>query len=82
MDEIHNLEQELKKMIGMDTQSEIISLWYEITYLRMILSEIIEKNDDIKKYIDSNMFERAREFARGELIKRFPYIYETKCVDP
>jgi hypothetical protein len=54
---------------GFDKRKEILCLWYEVTYLRLIMGKIITKE------IAKNMnFEEIKSEARAELSKKFPFV--------
>lgn len=61
-------------MMGVDTASEIFTLWYEVTYLRLIVSVFLSKNSEDGKLIPLNEeeFEYVRKEAQVMVQNRFP----------
>ena len=61
-------------VLGIDVPQEVFDLWYELIYLRSLVSIILEKNPDISEGITKETFEQARKLAQGGLKKRFPNV--------
>jgi len=61
-------------MLGIDSASEIFTLWYEVTYLRMIVSIFIHKNTEKHSLIPltDEEFEYVRKEAQQLVQSRFP----------
>ena len=55
-------------VMRLDTPKEIFDLWYEIFYLRAVLSEIIRNNSQLTKYT----FDESRKMAQYWMKERFP----------
>jgi hypothetical protein len=54
-------------IMGIDKRKEILTLWYEVTYLRMVISQIIPS--DVASMIN---FEKIKSDAQEVVRKRFP----------
>lgn len=65
MDEI--IDNLIDNVMGVDKRNEIFTLWYEITYLRMVISKIIPQ--DMQDKIN---FEEIKKDAQEVVRKRFP----------
>jgi|GEM_PF-4151620 len=63
-------------MMGLDKRKEIFNLWYEVTYLRLVISQIIPTQEKA----DLN-FEMLRKDAQEIVRKRFPEV-EINFTDP
>lgn len=70
-------------VMGIDTNNEIFTLWYEVTYLRMIISVLINKNIENKNIIPLNdeEIENLRKEAQKLIQNRFPE-YKIKFCKP
>lgn len=60
----------MSQMMGIDKNNEIFNLWYELTYLRMIVGIIAERSDTLP--ITKDEISKCRERAQELVRKRFP----------
>lgn len=61
------MDEIIDAMMGIDKKREIMTLWYEITYLRMIISQIITKD-----FLHKINFEKIKIDAQEVVRNRFP----------
>lgn len=59
-------------MSGMNQGREIANLWYEVTYLRFLLIDVLEKNPEIGKCVTEESIHQARLKAQEIVAQRFP----------
>lgn len=67
------MDENTEKMLGMDKCNEIITLWYEINFLRCILNSIIKKNPDFSMGITQEVVDYCREESKRCVTERFPF---------
>ena len=60
----------LDVLMGIDKRKQIFDLWYEVTFLRLILIQIIEPNPEMTKHLD---IEKCRKDAQEVVRKKFPH---------
>ena len=63
-------------MMGLDKRKEIFNLWYEVTYLRLVVSQIIPNQEVAELNLDM-----IRKDAQEIVKKRFPGV-EISFIDP
>lgn len=56
-------------LMGIDKRKEIFDLWYEVTFLRMVLIQVIEPNPELGSKLD---IEKCRRDAQEVVKNRFP----------
>jgi len=59
-------------LIGIDKRKEIFDLWYEVTYLRVLLSELLSHNPELFKNTSEEGFENCKLKAQEIVKARFP----------
>lgn len=59
-------------MSGMNQGREIVNLWYEVTYVRFLLIDVLEKNPEIGKCVTEESIQKARTKAQEIVSQRFP----------
>ena len=62
----------LDMLMGVDKKGEIFTLWYEITFLRMVVNKIMQLNPDLHKEMTEEVYESARNEAQDIVRGRFP----------
>jgi hypothetical protein len=67
-----NPHEIMSQMMGMDANNEILSLWYEVSYLRFILINVVNANGLISSKINSDVLENARKSAQDFVLRKFP----------
>lgn len=58
---------------GFDKKNEIFNLWYEVTFLRLVLNEIMVLNPKLHENLTDETIENARKMSREVVTKRFPH---------
>jgi hypothetical protein len=67
-----NMSEELKaRVLNVDTVKEMFDLWYEVTFLRFLMTEIINHNESLGKFIKPETFEDCRRKAQVFLKDKF-----------
>ena len=56
------------------TLNEIITLWYDVNYLRLVVSKILTENPELAKNLNEEAFNECRKQAQECVKKRFPEI--------
>ena len=64
MDDIRNM------LLGVDTTNEIFNLWYEVTYLRILLGHVVANAEGVS--LNENILIGARIAAQSEVMRKFP----------
>lgn len=59
----------IDELIGFDSKKQIFDLWYEVTFLRFVLIQILESNPNLNTNID---IEKCRKDAQEVIINKFP----------
>lgn len=62
----------LDRLMGVDKKKEIFDLWYEITFLRLVLNEIFILNPSLHEKMDQEKYECCRKNAQKFVSDRFP----------
>jgi len=74
-----------------NSKVEIMDLWYEISFLRLVLNRILELNPSLGKSLTQECFAKARKQAHEIVCKKFDLDKEsnpekkqeqTSCTDP
>jgi hypothetical protein len=67
-----NMSDELKsRVLNVDTVKEMFDLWYEVTFLRFLMTEIVNHNESLGKFLDQDTFENCRRKAQVFLKDKF-----------
>lgn len=69
---MNELNQTMARICGLDTVNEVINLWFEVTYLRILISEILINNEQVINSISPEIFEKCRERSKEFLLDKFP----------
>lgn len=71
-DEDKFVKDSIDGLIKMSNNKEIFNLWYELTYLRMLINHILTKNPEIGKCINEIAILEAKSMAQLEVKSKFP----------
>lgn len=64
---------DIKEMLmGVDSTNEIFTLWYEITFIRAVLNEIMAKNPSLHINMTEEVYDKCRLFAQNVVKEKFP----------
>ncbi len=66
------VQDAINGLIQLSNNKEIFNLWYEITFLRMLINHILTHNHSIAQCIDNDAIENARLMAQIEVQSKFP----------
>ncbi len=66
MDDIKNM------LLGVDTTNEIFNLWYEVTFLRMILSNMVSHSLYLQEVMTPELIDECRKQSQDIVQARFP----------
>lgn len=61
-------------LMGVDKRVEIFTLWYEITFLRMVLNKVLEFNTELHTKMTEEVYEEVRKRSKDIVKSRFPNI--------
>lgn len=59
---------------GVDKKNEIFNLWYEVTFLRLILNHVIMQIPGIDSTITDEIINQCRQYAQNVVQEKFPAI--------
>jgi hypothetical protein len=59
-------------MLGVNPTNEIFNLWYEVTFLRILLTHVMHKNPEVGACIDEESINACRKEAQDWVQERFP----------
>jgi hypothetical protein len=62
----------LDMLMGVDKKGEIFTLWYEVTFLRMVLNNIFSFNPELHEKMTEDVYDQARKEAQEHVKSRFP----------
>lgn len=62
----------LDMLMGVDKKKEIFDLWYEITFLRMVMNKILEFNPELHCKLDEEVYDEIRKRSQDIVKSRFP----------
>lgn len=65
------MKDALEVFAGLDKTNEIFMIWYEVTYLRLVLGKLMNVGQHPKEMVDS-IIENSRTEAEEFVVKRFP----------
>lgn len=66
------MDDMLGALLGMDKNKEIFNLHYQVNYLRLLFTHLLQQNPDLAKCMNQEAFDRARDVARDIVRDRFP----------
>ena len=72
--EEEKMDESLKPIWGLDQNKEIFSLWYEITYLRILLNHIVQSNPSLSHCLNADTLSAAKRMAQREICVKFPLV--------
>jgi hypothetical protein len=67
-----NVDDVKVAVMRLDTPKEIFDLWYELSYMRVILSTLLKENPDLIKNWGKDTVESCRKIAQDLVKERFP----------
>ena len=59
-------------LMEVDKRGEIFTLWYEVTFLRMVVNKILEFNPSLHEKMTEEAYDEARKLAQEHVKSRFP----------
>lgn len=59
-------------MIGIDKKNEIFNLWYEVTFLRLVLNHIVVCNPSLAECLSEGIMDGCKAAAQDVVKERFP----------
>ena len=68
------MDDVMDMLYGIDKKNEIINLWYEITFLRLLMCHALGTNAEISSSITDIAIKECREAAQKVVQERFPAI--------
>lgn len=68
------MEDILDALMGIDNKNEIFCLWYEITFLRMVMNKIMEFNPELHTKMSEEVYEEVRKRSQDIVKSRFPNV--------
>lgn len=69
--EVMNLLKERSLHMGIDLTKEVLDVWYEVTFLRFLLTDILQKAPTLAEHITDETYDRCRKQAQVFLLQRF-----------
>lgn len=66
---MNEIDDALSHLMGIDKNHEIFTLWYEVTYLRILLGYVVASEGIT---LHDNILQGARATAQSEVMRRFP----------
>ena len=66
------MDDTLDMLMGVDKKKEIFDLWYEITFLRMVMNKILEFNPELHCKLNEEVYEEIRKRSQDIVKSRFP----------
>lgn len=64
-----------------DVNQEVLDVWYEVTFLRFLLTDILQKSPDLAATINDDTFNECRKKAQVFLFNRFKLHQESRGID-
>lgn len=61
-------------MHGIDKKNEIFNIWYEVTFLRMIISHMVAQSLYLQKVMTPEVINDCRKHAQKIVQEKFPLI--------
>ena len=68
------MEDIMDMLSGVDKKNEIFNLWYEVTFLRLILSFLVSKSEYLKSELTMDVLDECRKEAQNIVKERFPLL--------
>jgi hypothetical protein len=62
----------LDMLSGIDKKNEIFTLWYEVTFLRIIISHLLDQSLYLQEVMTPEVIEECRKHAQKIVKERFP----------
>lgn len=59
-------------MIGVDKKNEIFNLWYEVTFLRLVLNHIVASNTNLAECLSEGLLDGCKAAAQDVVKEKFP----------
>lgn len=59
---------------GVDKKNEIFNLWYEVTFVRLILSFLVSKSEYLQSELTKEVLDMCRKEAQDIVKERFPLL--------
>ena len=59
------------RVLNVDLTKEMFDLWYEVTFLRFLMTDMINQNEHMAKHIDAETFDKCRKQAQLFLKDKF-----------
>lgn len=69
---MHELEALLARMNGLNTNHEVVNLWYEVTYLRFLIKKIADSNQVVGDLLNNTSYDEIRKDAQEYVTNKFP----------
>lgn len=66
------MDEILDAMIGLDKKNEIFNLWYEVTFLRIVLNHIVASNTSLAECLSEGIMDGCKAAAQQVVKERFP----------
>lgn len=67
-----DMQDEIDMLMGIDKRKEIFDLWYEVSFLRHLMTLVASQIPESSKYMTDEIFELARNSAQAEVRHKFP----------
>lgn len=64
------------QMFSVDPINEVLSLHYELMFIRYLFNELVISDEKFKEIINDDCFVKARTFAAGEMKNKFPLVQQ------
>lgn len=61
-------------VLGIDSTKEILDVWYELYFLKAILTKLIAKDPGLVAIINDEFWKESRVYAKIQMGKKFPNI--------
>ncbi len=63
----------LDTLLGFDKKKQIFDLWYEVTFLRMVVSHMVAQSLYLQEVMTPQVIEDCRKHAQEVVQKKFPH---------
>lgn len=64
----------IKTLQGMDNTKQIIDLWYEIIFLRLVVATVLNGNEELKGKMTKDLYDSCRQVSQEQVKKKFPLL--------
>lgn len=68
------MEDILDMLSGLDKKNEIFNLWYEVTFIRMIVSHMVSQSLYLQEVMTPEVLDECRKQAQKVVKERFPLL--------